>query len=196
MSSKNIRSALSTNTPVIIELMRKITAEQFQALLAKALIKPRIKREVRFANSVSHLDDNAWAQTEILPISDRAGNKGILLLKADDDSVFMASYELSRGITSSTGKAQPIICDFCRTWQTGSRSGSITLDKPGRDTGSISFLCCADLECSKHVRNLTSASKTSRSQLREDMTPEQRIARLEGRIQEISSLLGLTPATE
>lgn len=183
------------STPDIIEVMRKITPETFKELLAEAAIKPRIKREVRFTNSISHLDDAAWGQTEILPISDRSGNKGVLLLKADDDSVFMASYELSRGITSSTGKAQPIICDFCRTWQTGSRSGSITLDKPGRDTGSIGFLCCADLECSGHVRNLTSASKTSRSQLREDMTPEQRIARLEGRIQEISGLLGLTPVT-
>ncbi len=175
--------------------MKKITAEQFQALLAEAPIKPRIKREVRFTNSISHLDDEAWERTEILPISDRAGNKGVLLLKADDNSVFVASYELSRGITSSTGKAQPIICDFCRTWQTGSRSGSITIDKPGRDTGSIGFLCCADLQCSGHVRNLTSASHTSRSQLREDMTIEQRVARLEGRIQEISSLLGLTPVT-
>jgi hypothetical protein len=170
--------------------MRKITQELFQTLLDGASIRPRIKREVRFTTSVAHLDDEAWHRTELLPISDRAGNKGVLLMQWGEQ-ICTAAYEISRGITSSTGKAQPIICDFCRTWQTGSRSGSITLYKPGRDAGSISFLCCADLECSKHVRNLTSAAKTSRAQLREDLDNDQRIARLKQRLQEVSELLGL-----
>lgn len=170
--------------------MRKITQELFQTLLDGASIRPRIKREVRFTTSVAHLDDEAWHRTELLPISDRAGNKGVLLMQWDEQ-ICAVAYEISRGITSSTGKAQPIICDFCRTWQTGSRSGSITLYKPGRDAGSISFLCCADLECSKHVRNLTSAAKTSRAQLREDLDNDQRVARLTQRLQEVSELLGL-----
>jgi hypothetical protein len=172
--------------------MRKITQELFQTLLDGASIRPRIKREVRFTTSVAHLDDESWARTELLPIADRAGNKGILLMQ-QGEQICMVAYEISRGITSSTGKAQPIICDFCRTWQTGSRSGSITLYKPGRDAGSISFLCCADLECSKHVRNLTSAARTSRAQLREDIDNDQRVARLKQRLQEVSELLGLEP---
>lgn len=173
--------------------MRAITQEMFQELLNQAPLRTRVKREVRFTTSVAHLAEDEWAQTELLAISDRAGNKGVLLLQANEDELYIASYELKRGLTSATGKAQPIICDFCRTWQTGSRSGSITLDKPGRDNGSITFLCCADLHCSRHVRSLTSAAKTSRSQLREDMTSEQRVERLLQRIQEISIILGLEP---
>ena len=157
--------------------MRQLTSELFQKLLEQAPIRPRVKREVRFVSSVTGMDDGQWAATELIAISDRAGNKGVLVFEADDEQVFLASYELKRGITSSTGKAQPIICDFCRTWQTGSRSGSITLDKPGRDAGSITFLCCADLQCSRHARSLTDAAKTSRSQLREDLTDEQRVER-------------------
>lgn len=173
--------------------MQKITQETFQRLLDEAAIKPRIKREVRFTTSVAHLDDEAWERTEILPITDRAGNKGVLLLQFDEQNMYAVPYEISRGITSSTGKAQAIICDFCRTWQTGSRSGGVTLQKPGRDTGSITFLCCADLACSQHVRNLTNASRTSRSQLREDMDNDQRVTRLKNRLEEISGLLRLVP---
>lgn len=173
--------------------MRQLTQETFQQLLEQASIRPRIKREVRFISSMARLSDDDWAETELLTITDKAGNKGVLVMHAGDNSFYATSYELSRGLTSSTGKSQPIICDFCRTWQTGSRSGSITLARPGRDAGSITFLCCADLECSRHVRNLTSAAKTSRSQLREDMTNEQRVERLRFRIQEISGLLELAP---
>ena len=175
--------------------MRILSPELFQQVINATVIRPRIKREVRFANATAQLSDEDWRTTELLAISDRAGNKGILLLEDIDNNLYAAGYEVSRGITSSNGKAQPIICDFCRTWQTGSRSGSVTLQKPGRDTGSISFLCCADLECSKHVRNLTAASRTSRSQLREDLDNDQRIARLKQRLIEVSTILGLTPIT-
>ncbi len=175
--------------------MQKITQELFTELIDKAAIKPRIKREVRFTTSVAQLDDEVWARTELLPVMDRAGNKGVLLFQFDEQNIYAAAYEISRGIMSSTGKAQAIICDFCRTWQTGSRSGSVTLLKPTRGDGSITFLCCADLECSKHVRNLTAAAKTSRSQLREDLDNDQRVARLKKRLEEITSLLKL-PAIE
>ena len=173
--------------------MKQLTAETFKDLIDAGNIKPRIKREVRFVASTASMDEETWAQTELLAISDRAGNKGVLLLsgarRGDDDAPYVLAYELSHGITSTTGRAQPIICDFCRTWQTGSRSGSVTLYKPGRDAGSVSFLCCADLECSRHVRNLTAAAKTSRAQLREDMDTDQRIARLKQRIDEVVEIV-------
>lgn len=173
--------------------MLLITQESFQDLLNQAPIRAKAKREVRFASSAAQLSENEWADRELVAVTDRSGNKGILLMYAGPESVYLTSYELSQGITSSNGRAQPIICDFCRTWQTGSRSGSITLARPGRDTGAITFLCCADLLCSRHVRNLTSAAKTSRSQLREDMTNEQRIERLVRRTEEIAHVLGLAP---
>lgn len=142
--------------------------------------------------TVGDFSDEEWAKTELLGVPDRSGNKGVLLLD-DGANLYAAGYELSRGIVSASGKAQPIICDFCRTWQTGTRSGSITLTKPQRDSGSITFLCCADLLCSRHVRNETNAAKTSRAQLREDMSNEERQARLQQRIAEISRVVGLLP---
>lgn len=174
--------------------MKQLTQDEFNEVMNQASIRPRIKREVRFVPSVGALSDEVWRETELLAVSDRAGNKGVLLFDSGD-AFYGVAYELSRGITSSNGKAQPIICDFCRTWQTGSRSGSVTLIKPVRDSGSVTFLCCADLECSRHVRNLTSAAKTSRSQLREDMSSEERVERLRRRIQEISELVGLKAVT-
>ena len=185
-------TASSPASPDTIVIMRKITSDLFQQILDQSSIKPRVKREVRFVSSVAGMDDSLWQQTEFIPISDRSGNKGVLIIEFDN-KLYATSYEISRGITSQTGKAQPIICDFCKTWQTGSRSGSITLQRPGRDTGSIAFLCCADLLCSQHVRNLTSAAKTSRSQLREDLSNEQRVARLSRRLEEVCGLLGLSP---
>ncbi len=172
--------------------MQKISHETFQALMVQASIRPKLRREVRFMQAVASLSDEDWSNTELLAIADRSGNKGVLLLD-DGQNVYAAAYEVSRGLVSASGKAQPIICDFCRTWQTGTRSGSVTLTKPVRGSGSVTFLCCADLHCSRHVRNLTSAAKTSRSQLREDMTVDERVARLRGRISEISQVVGLVP---
>ncbi len=169
--------------------MKQLTQERFQELLQAAPIRLKMKREVRFTTSVAQLADEDWAITELLPITDRAGNQGVLVMQLADDEVALVEYALKRGLTSNTGKAQPIICDFCRTWQTGSRSGSITLQKPARGAGSISFLCCADLACSRHVRNLTDAAKTSRSQLREDLSNEQRVERLQRRVIEIARLV-------
>lgn len=172
--------------------MKQLTQDEFNEVMNQASIRPRVKREVRFAQSTSGLSDEEWHETELLAVSDRAGNRGVLLLDSGE-ALYVAAYEVSRGITSSNGQAQPIICDFCRTWQTGSRSGSVTLMRPVRDSGSVTFLCCADLECSRHVRNLTSAAKTSRSQLREDMSNEERIERLRVRISAIAEQLALAP---
>lgn len=174
--------------------MKKIELEQFNELLEAARIKPRIKREVRFVASTAGMSDEEWEETELLAIADRSGNKGVLLLSLESGT-YLLPYELSRGITSSTGRAQPIICDFCRTWQTGSRSGSIIFPKDSRSTKTVGFLCCADLACSQHVRSKTSAARTSRSQLREDLTDEQRVERLQKRLQEVVERLEATPVS-
>lgn len=172
--------------------MQIITLERFNELMVDASIRPRMRREVRFSQNVAPLSDEDWASTELLAVSDRSGNRGVLLFDSGK-SFYAASYELTRGLVSKNGGAQPVICDFCRTWQTGSRAGSVTLSKPERDSGSITFLCCADLACSKHIRNLTSAAKTSRSQLREDMTNEERVERLRTRIEAVAAQVSLTP---
>lgn len=170
--------------------MKKLTAEQFESLIEQARIKPRVKREVRFVASTQDLSDEDWEHAELLPVYDRSKNKGVLVVGLDDQ-FYAAAFESSRGITSKTGKAQPIICDFCRTWQTGSRSGSVLFPRD-RNGSAVGYSCCADLLCSWHVRSLTSAARTSRSQLREDLDDAQRVERLRTRLKEIVERLELS----
>lgn len=173
--------------------MKALDLEQFNQLIARAQLKPRLKRELRFINSTSTMTAEDWLEAELLSITDRTGNKGVLLLSPDDD-IYVLPYELSRGIANrQTGRAQPIICDFCRTWQAGNSAGSISFRKDKQSLNSVGFLCCGDLACSQHVRSKTNASRTSRAQLREDLTNEQRVERLKGRLRQIIADLGLEP---
>lgn len=103
-----------------------------------------------------------------------------------DDTPSIIAYELAQGVAAkSTGRAQPVICDFCRTWQRGSNAASITLQPDYRSNASTTFLCCADLDCSRHVRTLTAAAKMSRAQLREDLNDSGRVERLKDRLRQI-----------
>jgi hypothetical protein len=174
--------------------VKKLSSDAFDALIAASThIAPRVKRELRFVTSVVGITDEQWEAAELLTITDRTGRRGVLLMQPYDD-LYIVPFELKTGLMSSTGRAQAIICDFCRTWQVGTRSGSVTFAKDKRGAQSVSYLCCADLLCSQHVRNLTSASKTSRSQLREDLTIEQRVDRLKERLTRIVTELGLEPS--
>lgn len=74
--------------------MRQLTQALFQEILEQAQIRPRIKREVRFVSSVASMDSEAWVQTEFLPISDRAGNKGVLIIESGDH-LYATAYEIS-----------------------------------------------------------------------------------------------------
>jgi len=160
--------------------MKKLSQEDFNTLIADEPIKPRLKKELRFVASTENISDEEWSDRELLAVTDRNGNKGVLLIELDG-LLHVLPYELKIGITSSTtGRSQSIICDFCRTWQAGTRAGSITFKK-GR-TESVSYLCCADLRCSMHVRNKTQAAHTSRAQLREDLSVEERVDRLRARL--------------
>lgn len=175
--------------------MKALNLEEFNQLIARAQLKPRLKRELRFINSTSAMTDVDWHEAELVSITDRTGNKGVLLL-APDENIYVLPYELSRGIVNrQTGRAQPIICDFCRTWQNGSNAGSITFRKNRQSLNSTGFLCCADLACSQHARSKTNSSRVSRAQLREDLTDEQRIERLKGRLSQLIADLQLEPCT-
>ena len=174
--------------------MKKLTLESFNELIELAKLKPRLKSELRFVTSTVHMSDEDWSETELLAISDRSGNKGILIISTDNKTTYVLPCEFKKGITSSTtGRAQAIICDFCATWQSGSRAGSILFTKVKQSSANIGYLCCGDLACSKHVRSKTSASRTSRAQLREDMDTTQRIARLKKKLHIILDDLQVVP---
>lgn len=141
--------------------------DHLRASLKDARIKPRIVRELRYVPSeITHPESR-----DFLAIMNKSRSEGVLLF----EDVFYP-FSLARKAASSTGRTDGIICDICATWQRGSNAARITLPKGDRST--VSYLVCADLDCSLHVRDLTPESKLSRVQLREHTTPVARRVRL------------------
>ena len=174
-------------------MMRTLDQNSFAELLKMADIKPRIKSELKFIQSTEGLLKD-WSDYELIAISDRTNDKGILLLEPEED-LYIVQYELSRKVIDfKTGRRRAIICDFCYTWQSGSNAASITLSTNSKRK--VRFICCADLKCSQHVRTLTKESIVSRTQLRENIDNDDRVARLKHRLQEKIEQLELTATSE
>lgn len=173
--------------------MKQLSLDQFNELLNGSGVKPRLKQDLRFVASTEHLSPQDWADTELLAVKDRSGNKGILLLTIASGT-YVLPYELQKiAPSSSTGRASSILCDFCMTWQSGTRAGSILFSHHTISRKRLGYLCCLDLGCSSHVRTKTSASKVSRAQVREDMDVPQRIDRLHKRLETLVHALGAHP---
>lgn len=153
--------------------MLTLSSDDFMALLRNCRIKARLIKELRLLP----LD---WAQTELAAIRTKDPTRGVLLLE-QAGQLRAVPFELSVRISDpATGRTRPIVCDFCYTWQAGGNAARITV--PAGERRSVTYLCCADIACSQHVRNLTAASRLSRVNLREDLTTHQRVQRLRGRL--------------
>ena len=173
--------------------MRTLNQEEFNHILRQFDMKSRLKKELKFVASTLHLSSD-WSDYELIAIADRTGNKGVLLLQPQN-TLYITQYKLSRRIVdSATGRDRAIICDFCYTWQPGSNAASITFTRADNQH-SIRFLCCGDLACSQHVRTATKASVVSRAQLRENLSDEDRIARLKTKLTKYIEYLGLKVIT-
>lgn len=139
----------------------------FQAYFHDARITPRIIRDLRYVPSeITHPESR-----DFLAVMTKSRNDGVLLFQ---DVVY--PFSLSKKSAISSGRLEGVICDICASWQRGTNAARITLQKT--DKTSVSYLVCADLDCSLHVRDLTSASKLSRAQLREHISPDKRVERL------------------
>lgn len=154
--------------------MQQLTRDEFTDRLTAAHIKPRLKRDLRFVPE----EITDWDQRDFIAVMDKSRQRGVLLF--GDHTV---PFSLSGRQPNTNGRVEAIICDICATWQRGTHSAVITFQKG--DKATVSHLVCADLNCSLHVRGLTSAARLSRAQLREDITPEGRIARLRTRLHSI-----------
>lgn len=154
--------------------MNPIGREQLQERISAARIKPRLARELRFVPE----EITDWQQRDFLAVLTKSKNEGVLLYEG-----YVAAFRIEKRKPGASGRVEPIICDLCATWQRGSSSATITFVRSDKST--ISHLCCADLACSLHVRGLTNAGRLARTQLREDITPERRIARLHTRLRTI-----------
>lgn len=158
--------------------MNVITREELTEIVKKANIKPRIRRELRFVPE----EVGGWGERDFLVVTNRSRSEGVLVAPLGE--LYVASFQLQKRLPNKMGRVEAIICDFCATWQRGSNSAVISFYKDG---STISFLCCADLDCSLHVRGKTAAAKLSRTQLRESNSTEQRVARLRTKLERILS---------
>lgn len=151
--------------------MHEITRGEFAKRIVAARIKPRLRKILRFAPEV--ITD--WEVRDFLAVTDKSGNEGVLIYQ--DTTV---PFILSPRVARTGGRVAAIICDICATWRRGPESAVLTL--PKGDNRSVSYLVCADLNCSLHVRGMTDAGMLSRSQIREDITPDRRKERLRERL--------------
>jgi hypothetical protein len=162
--------------------MKVLSRDEVDQLAQAAGIKPRLKRELRFVPE----EVNNWENRDFLAITNRGGSEGVLVIPLEN--TFMLPFQLQKRKPNAAGRVEAVICDICATWQRGSNSAIITFSK---EKSNVSYLCCADLLCSLHVRSLTPASILSRTQLRENNTAEGRVGRLKARLQHIIEDLNL-----
>lgn len=156
--------------------MQAIDREEFTALLQEVKIKPRLKRDLRFVPE----DVLEWENRDFLAVMNKSRAEGVLLVPFS--KMYIIPLQLQSRKPNKSGRTEAIICDICATWQRGSNSAVITFTKIN---STVSFLCCGDLDCSLHVRNLTNAAQLSRTQLRENTSVERRVERLQERLKTI-----------
>jgi hypothetical protein len=156
--------------------MKAITRDELIHLVNEARVKPRLRRELRFVPE----EVTDWEDRDFIAITVKSGTEGVIV--APLQKLYVVPFQLQKRKANQFGRMEAIICDICATWQRGSSSATITFPK---DTGSVSYLCCADLLCSLHVRDETPESILSRTQLREYTTIENRIIRLKNHLQNI-----------
>lgn len=169
--------------------MKRIEPTAFEQIMRAAGVRGRLRRELRWTPDQYELYDDR----ELLAIADKAGRNGLLLIELGE-ALYGTPYELLPGIRDASGRSKPVICDFCYTWQRGGNIGRITFRL--NENRTLTYICCADLQCSLHVRNLTPAAALSRTQLREDITVERRIERLRMKLEALVISLGSRPVSD
>lgn len=171
--------------------MRTISTKLAIEIITKLRISKNLQKRLSLS-AFGDISETEWEHYEIIGLPTKDGAAGILFIEIKDD-LYAVPYEIGAVGDKLTGRSKPVICDLCKTCQAGGRAGSITFRTERRSLNSVSFLCCLDLKCSLHVRDMTTAAKTSRAQLREDITQDYRIERLKDKITLLIKRLNLEP---
>ncbi len=154
--------------------MIPLPRDEFAARLVAARIKLRLRRTLRYVPE----EVTDWECRDFLAVTDRARNEGVLLYDS-----YTLPFTLAPRAQNVHGRVEAIICDICASWRRGTESAVITFSKGDRTT--VSYLVCADLDCSLHVRGLTTAATLSRTQVREHIDDDARVDRLRTRLSQI-----------
>ncbi len=147
--------------------MNLLSRDEFGDVLKRMRISKRLQRDIRYVpEEITHIGER-----DFLTVRTKSGAEGVLLF-----GDYCVPFSLKKRSANAKGRVEAIICDICSTWQRGTNSVVITFKTS--DTSTVSHLVCGDLDCSLHVRDLTDVSKLSRTQLREHISPSERLARL------------------
>lgn len=152
--------------------MKLPTREELIELLKEQRISKRLIRDLRYVPEAITYPEFR----DFLTVMNKSSSEGVLLYEG-----YVVPFSLTKRSANRSGRIEAIICDICASWRRGTGSAVLTFKKSA--TRSASFLVCLDLDCSLHVRDMTEASKLSRTQLREHMTPEARVERLRIRLE-------------
>ena len=148
--------------------------EELDAIVKEARISKRLVRDLKYVpEEITHPSER-----DFLTVTTKSGKEGVYIFND-----LIIQFTLDKRRPNAAGRVEAIICDICATWQRGTNSAVLTFKKSSTHT--VSYLVCADLDCSLHIRDLTDASRLSRTQLRESITPEGRVVRLQGRLAKI-----------
>lgn len=129
------------------------------------------------AYTVPAIFADAMSDVELMPLSDKSRASGILLFESAE-TVRAAQFEIKKIKSTGAGQRKPMVCDFCYTLRPGGQIGMICFVLDRQKTRMLSHYVCADLACSLHVRGLTDALVYAKTQIREDISTPDRIARL------------------
>lgn len=169
-------------------LMQRLLKDRL-AEMARGRVKPRLLSEIKMP-----VEDVYWEDSELVACWDKNAKKGLIIIELSE--LYIVAFELGKKIADSrTGRTKPIICDLCYTWQQGGKATTVTC-KRGRDGHTFTYLCCADLKCSLHIRDKTAEAILSRAHIREDIDIERRAIRLKQKLQKLISTLELLPITK
>ena len=154
--------------------MTPVSREELTEKLVEARIRSRLRRIIRYVPE----EIKNWELRDFLAVTDKSRREGALLFED-----YVVPFALSARTRNAHGRTEAIICDICASWRRGPESAVITFSRDA--TTQVSYLVCGDLDCSLHVRGVTDAGKLSRTQIREDITPDGRITRLHERLRNI-----------
>ncbi len=171
--------------------MNTMTTQSFQEYIRALRLSNGFKRRITAA-PLTLMHDDEWSNYELFSVPTKDGAAGIVFIESNG-LLYGAAYESSPVKDPVTGRSKSVICDFCKTWQAGGRASYLVFRTKRGSADVIGFLCCTDLKCSLHVRDMTDAAHVSRAQLREDITREQRIERLRRKLNAVVDTLRLTP---
>ena len=159
--------------------MKAINKEQVQDLGKQAACNKKVLAGLRLGSLLT----TDWGNLDFFVLFDKTQRHGLLFYEIDQ-RLMAFPYTMTPKKPRRDGRHVAVICDLCKTWRRGGSIGLLTLTVAGDKHRLVGCYACRDLNCSLHVRDLTSQATLSRTQLREDMEPAERIARLDRNLQD------------